>query len=463
MKSFWKSHFLTLMLVAADMIAFSLVWREAWQIRYALTDRFALPINAFENYLGVLPRLLPAWIVVLAFFDLYAHRGRISSLNQIGNIIKAGLTLFLVTGAMGFFFKGYDVGRAVVILACVGMTLYIYLSRSALRLLKERYVARGFGLTRAAIIGAGETGRQVAARIVSHPEIGYDLVGFIDTDDRLAGMKIDGIPVIGGNGNLVDLLLRHRVEEVFLAVPSLSTNDKLNLVTECERARVVFKIVTANLFQVITDRVKIDDIGDLPVIELLDGHLNPFSSLVKRLLDLAIALSGMLLAAPLMALLSMLIRLDSPGPALFVHERVGKDGRLFSMFKFRTMHTNVDPYAPAPSDENDPRVTRMGRFLRKSSLDELPQILNVIRGDMSLVGPRPEMPFIVAKYEPWQRRRLDVPQGITGLWQIAGRKKLPLHLNLEYDFYYIRNWSLLLDIVILVRTIPAVLFGAGAF
>lgn len=463
MKSFWKGNFLTLIMIACDVVGFCLIWREAWMVRHALDSRFADPINDYINYRRALPKLLPVWIFVMAYFDHYGHRGRISSLNQIGNIIKAGIGFLVGTLSVAYLFKTHDVGRSVVFLAVGAMTVYVYISRSLLRWLKEYFVRKGFGLTRVAIIGAGNTGREVAERIRTHPEIGYALVGFVDRDPALAGAAVVGAPVIGDGNRLVDLLLRHRVEEVFLAVPSMPTNDKFNLITECEQAKVSFKVVTANLFQVITNQVKIDDIGGFPVILLRDGHLTPLGALSKRVLDLSIAIPLLIATSIPMAILAFMIRRESAGPAIFVHDRVGKDGKMFRMYKFRTMVSEANPYQTAPADHTDPRVTPFGRFLRKTSLDELPQVLNVLKGDMSMVGPRPEMPFIVAQYEPWQRRRLDVPQGITGLWQVAGRKHLPLHLNLEYDFYYIRNWSPVLDLTILVKTIPAVLFGNGAF
>jgi exopolysaccharide biosynthesis polyprenyl glycosylphosphotransferase len=467
MKSFWKGHFLTLVLVFLDVAAYSLIWRWSWEIRRSIDGRFGLPIiDAFGNYSDALPRLLVVWIVITAYFEHYSHRLKISSLNQTSNILKAGIGLLIGSVVMAFLFKtpeGGRLGRAVILLSTAGMTVYLYVGRTLLRAVKTAFVERGHGLTRIAIVGAGKTGREVAAHVLRHPEIGYEIVGFIDRDPAKRETVIDGIPVIGGEDGLVDLLLRHRVEEVFLAVPSLRANEAFRLVNECERAKVNFKLVTADLLQVITDRVKIDEIGDFSVILLRDGHLTPIESLLKRLMDLAIAIPMLLLSAPLMLIVARRIRRDTPGPAIFVQERVGRDGRRFKMFKFRTMHVEVEPYQSAPDSPDDPRVTRFGRWLRKTSFDEFPQLWNVIRGDMSMVGPRPEMPFIVERYEPWQMRRLDVPQGITGLWQIAGRKQLPLHLNLEYDFYYIRNWSLLLDVVILLRTFPAVFFGSGAY
>lgn len=464
MNSFWKSHFLTLCLVALDVLALSLIWREAWQVRAALNTFFNSEVNPFEEYQKALPLLLGIWLIVLAIFKMYTHKGKISSLNQISDILKSGLAILLVTLASAHTTNRFlNLGPKVIYIMAAGATLYLYLSRSALRFVKQKLREHGYGLTRAAIIGAGQTGRRVALRIQHHPEVGYELIGFIDKRADELGSNVAGVPVIGDTANLVDLLLRYRIAEVFLAIPSLSQNETFGLVVQCEEANVHFKIVKDDLLQVITDRVKIDDIGDFPVILLRQGRLTPLDEFLKRAMDLAFTIPMQLVSAPFFLLIALAIKLNSTGPIIFTHARVGKDGRVFKLYKFRTMRQDTNPYAVAPGDQSDPRITSVGRWLRKTSLDELPQLWNVIKGDMSLVGPRPEMPFIVEKYEPWQRRRLDVPQGVTGLWQIAGRKQLPLHFNLEYDFYYIRNWSLLLDVVILLRTIPAVLFCKGAF
>ena len=466
MKSFWKGHLLTLILVLGDVIAFCLIWRFAWSLRYVLNDRFSRPINAFQYYKDALPILLVVWLGIMAYFEHYAHQAKMTSLNQVSNVFKAGAGIAIGTALTAFLLTSSieaKLGRSVILFAALAMTLYVYLSRTGLRWTKEFFIARGHGLTRVAIIGSGETARAVAARIKFHPEIGYELVGYINSDTEGHGASIGEVPVIGGLEGVVDLLLRYRVEEVFLASPAMSSNDKFNLMTECDEAKVDFKVVTPDLLQVLVDRIKIDDIAEMPVIFFHKADPLPLSLVLKRVLDLVIAVPLAIVSLPLMALCAFALKRDSPGPAIFVHERVGQGGRRFQMYKFRTMVQDADPYQPAPENSDDARITRIGRLLRKLSLDELPQVWNVIKGDMSMVGPRPEMPFIVERYEPWQRRRLDVPQGITGLWQVAGRKRLPLHLNLEYDFYYVRNWSLLLDVGILLRTILAVLFGSGAF
>ena len=230
MKSFWKSHFLTLILVFGDVVFFCLIWRAAHFLRHALDPQFSNPINAWESYgKALFPQLLLLWIAVMTYFEHYAHLVKISSLNQIGNIIKAGIGLLVGTMAIAFLMKGYDLGRSVILLAAAGMTLYVYVSRTALRLTKQYFVARGHGLTRVAIIGAGNTGKQVAARIKNHPEVGYELVGFIDDDDEKRGRSVDDVPVIGNSEHLVDLLLRYRVEEGFLAVPSMPADARSSM------------------------------------------------------------------------------------------------------------------------------------------------------------------------------------------------------------------------------------------
>ncbi len=466
MKSTWRAFLVSLILLLADTLCLGLLWVAAWQIRNIMTainGGGLLPINPLDSYLVVLPKMLIGWVAVLAGFRAYRHKGKISSLNEVRDIYKTALGLFFATIFVDFVFRHGDISRAVIFTAAAFHAIYLYASRSLLRYIKTQLRERGIGLIRAAVIGAGDTGRRVARHLRTHPEIGYELVGFIDKKADELESQIDGVPVIGSSENLADTLIKNGVEEVFLAIPSLNQNDTLNLVVQCEAAKVHFKIVKQDLIEVIAERVKIDDIGEFPVIQLKDGHLHPFSLAVKRVLDLIMVSVALVLASPLFVGVAIAVRMSSEGPVLFSHDRVGQDGKIFRLHKFRTMYHNTNPYQVAPGDQSDSRITPIGRFLRSSSLDELPQLFNVLKGDMSMVGPRPEMPFIVETYEPWQRRRLDVPQGITGIWQISGRKDLPLHFNLEYDFYYIRNWSILLDISILLRTVPAVLFRKGAF
>jgi exopolysaccharide biosynthesis polyprenyl glycosylphosphotransferase len=232
--------------------------------------------------------------------------------------------------------------------------------------------------------------------------------------------------------------------------------------------------VALGFFDLALYRTDIEDFAGIPMLDLRAAALSDYQLLVKRGFDLLFGSIALILALPAIGLISLLIWLDDGRPVLFVQSRVGENGRIFKMYKFRTMVKNADKLRSLVEhlDEhgnlihktaNDPRVTRIGRFLRRFSLDELPQFFNVVLGTMSLVGPRPEMPYLVEKYQPWQRKRFAVPPGITGWWQVNGRSDKPLHLNTEDDLYYIQNYSLWLDIQILLRTAWSVLLGHGAY
>jgi exopolysaccharide biosynthesis polyprenyl glycosylphosphotransferase len=291
--------------------------------------------------------------------------------------------------------------------------------------------------------------------------VGYRVIGLLDDADELPEKDVAGHPVLGRVEDLRDVAARHEIEEVFVALPSLGHTRMLQLVLACEDLGITFRVVT-NLFEVLTAGTQIDLIDDLPLVRLGRERVSPLYEPMKRAMDIAIASVGLVLSAPLLAFVCWRLRRSGASP-LFAHERIGRDGKAFRMYKLRTLRDDVTPYEAAPRGADDPRITPYGAWLRASSIDEIPQLWNVLRGEMSMVGPRPEMPFIVSRYDEWQRRRLAVKPGITGLWQILGRKDLPMHENLQYDFYYIRNRSLAQDVSILLRTIGAVWSRRGAF
>ncbi|MCX7624878.1 MAG: sugar transferase [Candidatus Sumerlaeaceae bacterium] len=459
-----RHQIVTAVLVLSDVVAFCVIWFAMYYLRDYLADvGFARrPINPIRNYVLALQVYLPLWLVCEWYYGNFDHREKLTGLNQLSRILKTFIAGLIGSLAFAYLFKQWDIGRFILLGSSFLYFWWLYVSRSMLKAWKQAQVLKGVGVINVLVIGVGRTARRVMDRIVNHPEGGYRLVGFVDPHPRRPRRAINGFPVLGSTRELVKILQEHPVEQVFLAVPKMPQNEMMNLIVQCEDMGVQFKIVT-NLFEVITSQVRIDVIDEVPVIHLRNAELPFVQAVLKRALDIVVASTLLVLFAPVMVGIAIAIRLDSRGPALFKQVRVGQHGRLFEMYKFRTMHVDADPYAPAPTDPNDPRITRIGRWLRRYSLDEFPQLINVLRGEMSMVGPRPEMPFLVEQYEEWQRRRLDVKPGVTGLWQIVGRKNLPLSLNLEYDFYYIKNQSLFFDIVILLKTIPAVIFGKGAF
>ncbi len=462
MKQFLHSKLLTSLLVLIDAIVFVAVWLCSYWLRGRLVSWGVQPINALSNYLVPLSFYLPLWLGCIWYHGLYDTEPKRSSFVQAGAILKTCLFGTILSLALAYLLKPFDLGRAILLITPVLYFIYLMIGRAILRKWQKRQLFHGEGMLNVAIIGLSRTARRVAERIKANPIRGYKLVGFIDPYPKMRMDSLNGSPVLGTTKHLVKILKEYDIDMVYLAAPALNQDKAMNLIVQCEPLGVEFKIAS-NYFGVITNRVKVDEVDDMPIIQLRNDKLHPISKAMKRLIDIILSLTLIILTAPLILVLAIIIKLDSRGPVFFRQKRIGLHGVPFMMYKLRTMTTDTDAYADAPTDADDPRITRCGRWMRHLSLDEFPQLINVLKGEMSMVGPRPEMPFIVEKYEPWQRRRLDVKPGITGYWQIIGRKNLPLPLNIEYDFYYIKNQGLLFDIVILIRTIPAVLFGRGAF
>jgi exopolysaccharide biosynthesis polyprenyl glycosylphosphotransferase len=309
--------------------------------------------------------------------------------------------------------------------------------------------------------------------IVAQPELGYRVVGFMDDNPDKGSTDIGPFKALGPLSNLPQAIEEEKADEVVITLPWMYHRKIMRIVRECERRRVRASIVP-DIFQMSLTRVDVEDLGGVPLIGVHDVTIGRGALVTKRVLDILGAAVGLLLAAPFMALIALAIRLDSPGPILFSQDRVGLGGRTFRIFKFRSMHIGADADREALADLNeadgplfkirdDPRLTRVGRFLRRFSLDELPQFFNVLQGDMSLVGPRPPLPSEVEQYQEWHRRRLEAPPGMTGLAQVSGRSRLTFDETVLLDVYYIENWSPWLDFKILVRTIPKAIWGEGAY
>jgi exopolysaccharide biosynthesis polyprenyl glycosylphosphotransferase len=323
------------------------------------------------------------------------------------------------------------------------------------------------------ILGAGDLGGRIARTLRDHSRWGYNLVGFLDDDAFKHGLLVEEYQVLGTILDVGVVSRERSVDEVWVALPIWAV-DRLSLIlNELERLPVRIKIVP-DYFSLALVQAKAEVLDGIPIIGLREPVIEGFPRVIKRAFDILVGTLLILFSLPILLIIALAIRLDSPGPVLFRQPRVGENNRIFQMLKFRTMLPDAEEKQADVIQEtedgqiihkhsDDPRVTSVGRFLRRYSLDELPQIFNVIRGDMSLVGPRPEMPWLVDRYDSWQRKRFAVPQGITGWWQITGRSDKPMHLHTEDDLYYVYNYSLWLDIQILLRTPIVVLRGKGAF
>ena len=382
----------------------------------------------------------------------------------------------LATGLMaGVLYFGYrELSRLQFVYFSFASVLLLLGYRAVIRIAyRLRGKARPGTRSKVLIVGAGELGERVAKVLLDHSRWGYDLIGFLDDDPSKLGSELAGLSVLGTIDGLNRVVEERGVEEVWVALPVKAFDRLQEIVSALERQAMRIKVVP-DYFSLALVRPNAEILGGMPIIGLRDPLIEGGPRVVKRLFDLVFAALLLLPGLLVMGLIAPLIRLDSKGKVLLRQERVGENGRGFQMYKFRTMVAGAEQEllrsAEARLEElgshkqrADPRITRIGRILRRYSLDELPQLFNVIKGDMSLVGPRPELPWLVDQYKSWQRKRFAVPQGITGWWQINGRSDRPMHLNTQDDLYYVYNHSLWLDIQILLRTPLAILKGEGAF
>ncbi|MDQ3702780.1 MAG: sugar transferase, partial [Chloroflexota bacterium] len=345
--------------------------------------------------------------------------------------------------------------------------------RLAVRWATARRRRRGEGVARILVVGAGHIGKMVMQQIAGRPGLGYAVAGFCDDVFWAQQTPFGRFHCLGAVADLPRVLREHGVDEVVIALSSAEHQRILCIVALCEQNGVEFRLVP-DTFDLTLGSLEVDELAGIPLIGRREPALKGFNLAVKRLIDIAVSSVALLLLAPAMLLVALAVKLDSPGPIFYPQERVGAGGRVFRIYKIRSMHVDAERRratllhrneagGPIFKMKDDPRRTRVGRFIRKFSLDEVLQLWNVVVGDFSLVGPRAPLPHEVEQYDDSHRRRLEVTPGLTGLWQVSGRSDLPFDEMVMLDLYYIENWSIGLDLKIILQTIPAVLSGRGAY
>ena len=412
------------------------------------------PLNV---YMKALPFSISLLLLVFFFFGLYERQRRMKPFSELYLVIRATFLWALLLMSASYLSK-YDYSRIIVLLYFFLSLLFLNFGRSFFRVIESSFYQNGKGIVRILIIGAGRMGRDLSRRLQEYESVGYKVIGFLD--DYVSTKK--NFPVIGTLKDARDVIHEHRIQEVYICDPSLSHDAILTLVSESSNQHVRFRVLS-NVFDLVSGSIDVARLESIPSLDVWKTQENWWVGVPKRIFDVLVAFLLLIVSIPLWVGIALFIFFEDGRPIILIQKRVGFLGRQFPLIKFRTMRKNTPKYADAPKRDNDPRITKVGKILRKTSLDELPQLINVLRDEMSMVGPRPEMPQKVAKYTDWQKKRLDAKPGITGLWQILGRKDIPLEENLEYDFYYINNQSPLLDITILLRTVPLVLSGKGAY
>jgi exopolysaccharide biosynthesis polyprenyl glycosylphosphotransferase len=468
----WRGLFLAI----SDVVLINLAFMIGYWMRYE--REFLRPILEanyvpFQAYVPVAALLTGLLMAAYKLEGVYDQRRSAAWLDEVYAVFSGTLLGIALLTVIYFYYRPLVYSRLMFGYAGVLIVILLSAARLVERSILTRLYKRGIGVARVLVVGAGEVGRTVIRNLVAQPELGYQVVGFVD-DDRQKQM--DGLGRIRGLGSCDDLprvLRQHSVDEAIITLPWQSHRRILTIINQCEQLGVRAKIVP-DLFQLSLNRVSIDTINGVPLLGVKEATIQGWNLVVKRALDVVISAMALVLFSPVMLLIALLIKYDSPGPVLFRQERVGRGGRLFMLYKFRSMRQGADEEKRALLDRNqatgplfklrdDPRLTRVGRWLRRLSLDELPQLCNVLRGEISLVGPRPPIPSEVEQYQDWHRRRLDVPPGMTGLWQVSGRSELTFDEMVMLDLFYAENWSLLLDFKILLRTIPTVILGTGAY
>mgnify|MGYP000549758626 CR=1 FL=1 len=420
--------------------------------------------SAEHHYLTIAAGMGVLTVVVYAFMRLYEDDTSILHVKEYRRVAVGFVLAVLIFLAGYYWWVAYTgprklFSRRVFAYASALSVMGIIIGRAAFNHVQYMLHRRGVGARRVLIYGAGVIGRAVAKRLAEFPAFGLSPVGFIDDDPARTNTQVmydparrRGLPVLGTGEQLRRHVIQQRADEVLIAVPNATTDQMFRIVNDCLSSGIRFQFVP-NIFELAFQRTMTRDLVGIPVIALKETSQRVLYLAAKRVMDVVISALGLLVLSPVIAIAALAIRMNSKGPVFFVQTRIGQNGEPFNMYKFRTMYADVGKYERTPLESTDPRITRVGRWLRRTSLDELPQLVNVLRGEMSLVGPRPEMPFIVEQYNELHRERLKVKPGITGLWQLSADRRLAIHENIDYDLYYIHEQSLLLDMVILVQTV----------
>lgn len=429
---------------------------------------------SFEPYIPY-AALFMAWVLAAnQGARLYHHQRGRSWTSELFSIGNGATNAALLVMALSFLLRPLVFSRLLIVEAVILTIALLGAWRLLLRILRARLQKRGIGVERVLIVGAGELGRHVLRTLVARPDLGYHAIGFVDDDPQLGTHDLGRVTALGSVSNLSTILEQQDIDLVIVTLPWEQHGQIVNIVRNCERRQVGVRAVP-DLFQLNLSQVQMEMLGGIPLLGVhREPEMHPANRLLKRTLDIALILVTLPLLILVMAIIALLIRLETPGPIFFSQERIGMNGRAFRMVKFRSMvkdaeakwdevlkDTNEDLRRPKLT--NDPRVTRVGKLLRRTSLDELPNVINVLKGDMSLIGPRPQVRREVELYEPWHYQRLRVRPGMTGLWQVSGRSDVPFDEMCLLDIYYIENWSLALDLQILLQTAPRVLFRSGAY
>ena len=461
---------ITLVLSDILMAALAFVFAYLLRLSLALPDA-AVNVAPLDAYLGLMAVFIGSMVIVFFFARLY-HQGRaISRIDELYTVFGAVSISAMMSVALSvLLFKNsafeLDFPRAMVIYAWLLTIVLVTLGRLLHHRVQGQLQARGVGRDRVLIVGASETGNMILQKIKWSPQLGYQVVGLVTRNPDFALSEVFGTTVVGAVDDLPRLIQEYQVDEVIIALPEATHTEVLDLVAKCDHGRINVKVFP-DVFQIMASQVSIDDLGGLPLLSMRDVRLRGWHVTLKRAFDLLVSAIVLVLLSPLLLFVALLVKLESPGPVFYAQERMGLDARPFMMLKFRSMRRDAEANGPGWTTPDDPRRTRLGAILRRLNVDELPQLINVLVGEMSLVGPRPERPVYVEQFKktvPRYMERHKEKAGITGWAQVNGlRGDTSIAERTKYDLWYIENWSFLLDVKILIRTFFRVIADRNAY
>lgn len=464
-------------LIASDILMTGIGFRLAYYARFELDLPFFYleAIPSLDRYQEIVLILLPLWLIIFAVSGLYHPKNLLGGTREYSLIFNATTLGMFSVIAVSFMRPEFVVARAWLLLAWGFTFLLTSSGRFFLRRVVYNLRRQGYFLSPALIVGANNEGISLARQLLAWKTSGLHILGFVD-EKLPAGTQVMGNLYSLGPVEQLDQLIKHYdVEDVILASSAISSREKmLHIFTHYGVSSSVNVRLSSGLYEIITTGLSIKEFAYVPLVEVNKVRLTGMDSLLKLVTDYSLTFLGLIFALPMMLMIALAIKLDSPGPVIHRRRVMGVNGRQFDAFKFRTMYVNGDELLAAHPElqmelkknhklKNDPRITKVGRLLRKTSLDELPQLFNVLRSEMSLVGPRMISPAEMEMYKKWGINLLTVRPGITGLWQVSGRSDVSYEQRVRLDMHYIRNWSIWLDLQLLLQTIPAVLKSRGAY
>jgi len=467
-----QNKIFTFFLYICDSVATLLAFFCAYWIRGILPQVSYAKLFPFSGYLNLLFAIFPTWFIIFYIIGLYRFWRGQRFWKEIWDVFKAVFIASLILGFTVFVLKYQFVSRLLILLFSFIDFFFIIVGRIVIRKIFLFFSKKTERFRKILIIGLKKRVIALAEKIEKNKDMGLQILGFLSTHDDGVSRHWKGYPILGRAENLPKLLDKEVVDEVIFAISQEELQDMGDLFLLCEERGITARLAI-NFFPHLIAKTHLEELDGIPLLTFAATPKNELLLLLRRVFDLLGSFILILILSPVLLLIILLIRLDSHGPAIYRQIRCGLNGRKFIFYKFRSMIQGAEAKrgklaafnvmnGPVFKMKNDPRVTRIGRLLRRTSFDELPQLFNILRGDMSFVGARPPLPEEVEQYQGWQRRRLSMKPGLTGLWQVSGRNQIDFDQWMKLDLEYIDNWSLWLDFKILLKTIPAIIFGRGA-